>query len=193
MEEDWGAFAPPDVRRVILNSFCWSDWTRLVWAQMTERRRFSPSVCFCTRRDSLKGKSRVWEIILDIRYLSYLYLHDNKFQLCNLIGWATFKTIIITSNVTLTRIINTTLLFLLHTNYFPNAVLVWPMYIQKYGIRKLFLNKIHTFTQQGCIELIRSANKCTSSELSIHLWILKNKMCHGFHKNIGQHEYFKHC
>ncbi len=29
-------------------------------------------------------------------------------------------------------------------------------------------------------------------KLSIHLLILKNKMYHGFHKNIGQHNCFQH-
>ncbi len=33
------------------------------------------------------------------------------------------------------------------------------MYIQKYGIRKIFLNKINTFTPQGCIKLIKSDSK----------------------------------
>ncbi len=28
------------------------------------------------------------------------------------------------------------------------------------------------------------SNKCCSFELSIHLWILKNKIYHSFHKNI---------
>ncbi len=39
---------------------------------------------------------------------------------------------------------------------------------------------------------ISISNKCCSFELSIHLWILKNKMHYGFHKNIGQHNCFQH-
>ncbi len=32
------------------------------------------------------------------------------------------------------------------------------------------------------LQKISISNKCCSFELSIHLWILKNKMSHGFHK-----------
>ncbi len=34
------------------------------------------------------------------------------------------------------------------------------------------------------LQKISISNKCCSFELSIHLWILKNKMYHSFHKNI---------
>ncbi len=37
------------------------------------------------------------------------------------------------------------------------------------------------------LQNINISNKCCSSELSIHLWILKNKISHGFNKNIVQH------
>ncbi len=36
------------------------------------------------------------------------------------------------------------------------------------------------------------SDKCCSFELSIHLWILKNKIYHGFHRNIVQHNCFQH-
>ncbi len=57
---------------------------------------------------------------------------------------------------------------------------------------------------QGFIKIIKSArkviynvtkiyisNKCSSFELSIHLWILENKIDHGFHKNMKQHNGFQ--
>ncbi len=42
------------------------------------------------------------------------------------------------------------------------------------------------------LQKISILNKCCSSELSIHLWILKNKIYHIFHKNIVQHNCFQH-
>ncbi len=68
------------------------------------------------------------------------------------------------------------------------------------------VSKIWTFINRGCIKFIKSdsedvynvkkkrfiSNKCCSFGLSIHLWILKNEMHHGFHKNIVQHNCFQH-
>ncbi len=51
--------------------------------------------------------------------------------------------------------------------------------------------KINTFIQQGCIKLIKSDSKDIYN-VSIHLWILENKMYHCFHKNIGQHSCVQH-
>ncbi len=39
---------------------------------------------------------------------------------------------------------------------------------------------------------ISISNTCCSFELSVQLWILKNKMHHSFHKNIVQHNCFQH-
>ncbi len=42
------------------------------------------------------------------------------------------------------------------------------------------------------LQNIYISNKCCAFELSIHLWIMKNKMYHSFHKNIGQHNCVQH-
>ncbi len=65
-------------------------------------------------------------------------------------------------------------------------------------INTIILTQINTFIHQGCIKLIKNyiynvimiyiSNKSCSFELSIHLWILKNKIYHNFHKNIVQHD-----
>ncbi len=71
--------------------------------------------------------------------------------------------------------------------------------------RQFFFNKLILLFSKGALngsevpvktflmlQKISILNKCCSFELSIHLWILKNKMHHGFHKNIVQHNSFQH-
>ncbi len=67
-----------------------------------------------------------------------------------------------------------------------------------FGFNKFFFYEVSTFIQQGLklnwskvtlktfimLQNIYISNKCSSFELSIHLWILKNKMYHSFHKKL---------
>ncbi len=75
---------------------------------------------------------------------------------------------------------------------------IWTLLIQRDWINTTMHLKlrvysdINTVIHQGFVTLIKSdskdinndsvSNKCCSSELSIHLWIMENKMHHGFHK-----------
>ncbi len=85
------------------------------------------------------------------------------------------------------------------------SVYLFALSFKRLWLVRLFLKEINAFIQQGCIKMFESdskdiynirkdyfSSKCCSFELSIHLWILKNKMHHGFHKYMKQHNCFQH-